>query len=254
MGPLAVRIYLTGRLDVELGGVRLPARSFPGRQGRRAFAYLACERARPVPRAELADAIWAEALPPAWESALSAVLSKLRAALAAPGLPSPATITSAVGCHQLELPADAWVDLGAAAQAIDQAETALRRQQPLQAFGPACVASAVTHRVFLPGEDGAWIERQRTRLRGLRIRALDCLSDVWLANGEGTLAIEAARETIELEPFRETGYQRLMHALAARGDRAEALRVYERCRRLLADELGVDPSPQTEAVFLELLG
>jgi len=249
-----VRIYLTGRLDVELGGARLPARSFPGRQGRRAFAYLVCERARPVPRAELADAIWADALPPAWDSALSAVLSKLRAALAAPKLPNPPTITSAFGCHQLELPADAWVDLEAAVQAIDQAETALRRQQPLQAFGPACVVSAVTRRIFLPGEDGTWIERQRTRLRTMRVRALDCLADVWLANGEGALAVEAAQETIELEPFRETGYQRLMRAHAARGDRAEALRVYERCRRLLAEELGVDPSPQTEAVFLELLG
>jgi DNA-binding SARP family transcriptional activator len=181
-------------------------------------------------------------------------VSKLRAALAAPKLPAPPAIISAFGCHQLELPTDAWVDLEAAAQAIDQAETALRRQEPLQAFGPACVASAVTRRAFLPGEEGAWIERQRTRLRALRIRALDCLAEVWLANGEGALAVEAAQATIELEPFRETGYQRLMRAHAARGDRAEALRVYERCRRLLADELGVDPSPQTEAVFLELLG
>ena len=248
-----VRIYLTGRLEVERGTTTLQVRSFPGRQGRRAFAYLVCERARPVPRAELADAIWADLLPPAWDSALSALLSKLRTALATLHAPA-ATIRSEFGCHQLELPADAWVDVEASAQAIDEAETALRRQAPLQAFGPACVAAAITHRVFLPGEDGAWIERQRTRLRATRVRALDCLAEVWLANDEGALAVEAAQETIDLEPFRETGYQRLMRAHAARGDRAEALRVYERCRRLLADELGVDPSPQTEAVFIELLG
>ena len=37
------------------------------------------------------------------------------------------------------------------------------------------------------------------------------------------------------------------------GDRAEALRVFGRCRDLLRDELGTSPSPQTEALFLEIL-
>ena len=59
---------------------------------------------------------------------------------------------------------------------------------------------------------------------------------------------------MELEPFRESGYRRLMEAYAAAGDRAESLRVYERCRRLLADELGAYPSPETEAAYRALLG
>ena len=42
-----------------------------------------------------------------------------------------------------------------------------------------------------------------------------------------------------------------MHAAA--GDRAEALRVLGRCRELLRDELGISPSPQTEAVYLDIL-
>jgi len=44
-----------------------------------------------------------------------------------------------------------------------------------------------------------------------------------------------------------------MQAHAAAGDPAEALRVYERCRRFLADELGAYPSPESEAVYLGLL-
>jgi pentatricopeptide repeat protein len=59
---------------------------------------------------------------------------------------------------------------------------------------------------------------------------------------------------VELEPFRETGYRLLMRAHTEAGNPAEALRVYERCRRVLADELGTSPSPQTEAVYLDLLG
>ena len=44
-----------------------------------------------------------------------------------------------------------------------------------------------------------------------------------------------------------------MRALGAAGERGEALRVWERCRIALVEELGVDPSPETEAVYLELL-
>ncbi len=63
----------------------------------------------------------------------------------------------------------------------------------------------------------------------------------------------AVKEVLALEPFRETGYQLLMRAHAGAGNPAEALRVYERCRALLAEELGVSPSPATESLHLDIL-
>jgi DNA-binding SARP family transcriptional activator len=57
-----------------------------------------------------------------------------------------------------------------------------------------------------------------------------------------------------LDPYRETGYVRLMRLHMSRGNRAEALRVYEQCREILAHDLGVTPSSQTEAVYREVLG
>jgi DNA-binding SARP family transcriptional activator len=62
-----------------------------------------------------------------------------------------------------------------------------------------------------------------------------------------------AQTDAALDAFRETAYQLLMKMHAAGGDRAEALRVFARCRELLRDELGVSPSPQTGAVYLEIL-
>jgi DNA-binding SARP family transcriptional activator len=76
---------------------------------------------------------------------------------------------------------------------------------------------------------------------------------VFLSNGEYTLAIEAARDAVDAEPFRETAYQLLMRAHAAAGNTAEALRTYECCRLLVADELGVDPSPSTRSVYEQIL-
>jgi SARP family transcriptional regulator, regulator of embCAB operon len=74
---------------------------------------------------------------------------------------------------------------------------------------------------------------------------------IWRTQSE--YAVKHAREAVAIEPFRETGYQLLMRAHAAVGNRAEALRVYERCRSLLSEELGVLPSSQTEAVYLDIL-
>ena len=84
--------------------------------------------------------------------------------------------------------------------------------------------------------------------------ALLCLGDVAVQTGRPADAVRCAGEAVELAPFRESGYRRLMEAYAAAGDRAESLRVYERCRRLLADELGAYPSPETEAAYRALLG
>ncbi len=85
------------------------------------------------------------------------------------------------------------------------------------------------------------------------MRSHECLSEPSLWHAEPEYAVKHAKEAVALEPFRETSYQLLMRAHAAVGNRAEALRVYERCRSLLSAKLGVPPSPQTEAVYLDTL-
>jgi branched-chain amino acid transport system substrate-binding protein len=79
------------------------------------------------------------------------------------------------------------------------------------------------------------------------------MRDASFGAGDFAEAVRHGEEVIRLEPFRESGYRRLMEAHAAAGNPAEALRVYEGCRRFLADELGAYPSPETEAVYLEVL-
>lgn len=240
-----LRLYLTGRLTVELGATSVDERRLPGRQGRRAFAFLALERARPVPIEELADAVWGTATPAgAWETALSAIVSKLRAALR----PFDARVTTAAGCYQLVLPADAWVDVEAARRALDEAEGHVRAARWREGWGPSNIAASIAARPLLAGVDAEWIARARASLRDVRVRALECLAAVASGNREHPLAAQLAREVVELEPFRETGWQRLMRALADGGNRAEALRAYAQCRDLIKKELGVTPSPETAAI------
>jgi DNA-binding SARP family transcriptional activator len=248
-----LRLYITGGIELEHPGGRVVERALPGRQGRRALAYLTVARGRPVARDALAEVVWGDGLPPAWEAALHALVSRLRGVLQQAGVMGDQGLIGEGGAYTLRLPPETWIDLEAAAAGLDEALGALRRGEPLRDFGPAAVAAAIARRPFLPGEEGPWIQRQRERLRETLVRAQDCLVEVFLANGEAALAVAMAGETVELEPFRESGYRQLMRAYAAAGDRAQALRVYERCRRLLAEELGVDPAPETEAVYLALL-
>lgn len=95
------------------------------------------------------------------------------------------------------------------------------------------MACSIAARPFLAGLDAEWISRTRQSLREKRVRALECLADVSLANGEHPMAAQLAREVVELETFRETGWQRLMQALARAGNRAEALRAYAQWRKVL---------------------
>jgi SARP family transcriptional regulator, regulator of embCAB operon len=228
-------------------------RRFAGRQGRLLFAYLVAEQARPVPRGELADALWGETPPATWEKGLSVLVSKLRALLTGNGVDGAAALTSAFGCYRLELPEGTWVDVLAAAAATKDAEAALAAGELEQAKIAGAAGESLVRDPFLPGDDGPWVEEKRREIADGRVRALTVLAEACLRSGEAAEAATWAAEIVALEPFRESGYRQLMEAHVAAGNRAEALRVYERCRRLLADELGAYPSPETEAVYRRLL-
>lgn len=244
-----MRIYLTSRVAVEEGGVvRIDERQLPGGHGRLTFVYLTHEHRRPVPRDELAEALWPAELPPAWDSALSAVVSKLRSLFRRADLDVPITITSSAGCYRLELPPNGWVDLEAAPASLHEAEGLLLAGQPRAAWSHANVAATIAQRQLLPGADAPWIDRLRARLVDTRVRALDCLAESYLANGEEGLAVRSATDSVELEPYRESGYRRLMRIHLELGNRGEAVRVFQRCRRILGSDLGIEPSQETRAL------
>lgn len=242
-----MRIYVTGRIAVEHGGGITDESRFPSRQVRLLFVALVTERARALSREELAHVLWDANLPPRWESALKALVSRLRRV--GIGL----SVESAYRCYQVRLPRESWVDLEAARHAIDEAEGAIRAGRERAAWGPASVAVAIAKRSFLPGESGSWVEAKRREVDDLCLRAMDAYAEIGLRILQPELSIQICEEILGREPYRESGYQRLMLAHAARGSRAEALQVFHRCRDLLRDELGVDPSPETESVYLKLL-
>jgi DNA-binding SARP family transcriptional activator len=246
------RIYLCGRVTVERRGRVLTEAALGGRQGRLLFAFLGTRRTQPVSKAQLIEAVWGLRTPPSVDTAINALVSKLRAALRELGLPSPYGVDTEAGTYQIAV-RSAWIDVDEARSAIDRAEGALRSDALASAWASANVAAAIARRPFLPDEERGWVEHQRAQLRRVWRRALLVLSAVSTRNREHALGIQHAAEVLAAEPFDEMACQALMHAHAVAGNRAEALRVYANCRKLFRDELGAEPSEQTRAVFLSII-
>jgi len=245
---LATRIQLCGRLVARIDERRVEE-SLPGAQGRVLFAYLILNRSRPSSRSQLVDVLWPEEVPTDPESALSALLSKLRRAVAPARLEGRSSI-------ELQLPADSWIDLEAAAEAIHRAESAVAREDWTDAWGPGRVAQHIAGRGFLPGESGPWIDEVRDRLQTIYVKALELTAQAGLCIGGTELdtAERSARALITRSPYRESGYRFLMEVLNRRGNTAQALTVYEELRKRLRDELGTSPGPVIQDVHRRLLG
>lgn len=235
-------------MRIELDGERIE-RGLPGRQGRLLFAYLLLERERWVSRKELMTLLWPDQQPPSAGVTLRALLSKLRAALGTDVV---------LGTRELriELGDQAWIDIEAAACAVDRAGEAIAEGALREAWSAAQVVLSIASKRFLPDDESDWTEEKRREVDDLRLLALERLARAALELGGSELvsAERAARAIMDAAPYRESGYLLLMQTLAARGDPAEAVRVYDRARTLLRDELGLPPARELRALNESLLG
>ena len=219
----------------------------PGRQGRLLVAYLAAHRAQSVERAVLLDALWPEDAADRG-GALTVLLSKVRSLLAPAEIRGRRTL-------QLVLPADSVVDLDVVMTSLHSAESAVALQDWRRAWPAALAAQYASRRRFLAEFEAPWIDEWRRELDVVYERSLACYAEACLGIGGTELpaAERAARRLVAHAPLAETGYRLLIRALAARGDVAEALAVYDELRHTLRGELGVSPCAATQALHARLL-
>lgn len=250
-----IRIQICGPLAIEYAGTVVREPGLPGRQGRRLWTYLVLNRRRPVPRDELATAMWGDAVPDAWDNSLNALVSRLRGVLRRLGAERGGlAVRGSGGRYTLELPDEAFIDFERGWRALLRAESALRAREYAACAAEALIARGIAGRGFLPGEDAPWIEVHRRALADTLVQATELSAEAELARGASRDAQRLAREVIDLDALRESGYRLLMRALAASGNGAQAVRVMDECRRALQSTVGAAPSKETERVFREVIG
>jgi len=94
-----------------------------------------------------------------------------------------------------------------------------------------------------------WAYAETEELRGKLAGALERLSDEYPASGEAEKAIPYARRLITLDPLNEASHRKMMEVYLQAGQHSAALKQYQTCEQILRKELGLDPQPETRALY-----
>jgi predicted ATPase/DNA-binding SARP family transcriptional activator len=217
----------------------------PGDLQRRLLSMLLLRRGSVVSTDRLVEAMWGDGAAPG-SAALHSHVSRLRKRIAGLGL----EFTG--GGYRLDVSADA-LDAVRFESAVSEA-VAVARHDPESASRMLDEALGWWRgRPYadLADDDDGLIEIER--LSEIRTRALEERLGTLIAVGRSPDAVADLEALVAREPLRERPRVLLMDALSTSGRRAEALRVYDAYRLVLAEELGVSPSPAIRARHDELL-
>lgn len=235
LGPVAV---IAGD-GAKLGGVK----------PRAILAYLALHAGRDITVSALIDAVWGEEAPDTVVNTLQVNVSALRRALA----PYRVAIDRTTGAYRLDI-APTEVDAHCFEGLVAEGRAALRGQRPERALELLTDALAMWRgRPFDGLESAPFVESVRPALEHARasaaIEQVECL----LRLGRFADAVTEAERVVAREPFDERAWAVLMTSCYWAGRQADALEAFQRARRVLADELGLEPGPDLVALERALL-
>ncbi|GAA5118500.1 BTAD domain-containing putative transcriptional regulator [Pseudonocardia adelaidensis] len=223
---------------VALGGPRQKA----------VLARILSGRDETVSAEQIVDDVWGERSADSTLASVHAYVSRLRRLLGGAAIPRLA------GRYQLDrgvvtVDADLFADdvsrgRAALARGADDAaaailEVALARWRGPDAFGPM--------------REAHFLAPLATRWEELRVLAAEALADAHARCGRSADDVALLQELAERDPLRESVAVRLVRALYAAGRQADALAAFECCRHTLAEQLGVDPTPELRRVHAAVL-
>ncbi|MBX9965689.1 MAG: AAA family ATPase [Burkholderiales bacterium] len=233
-----LRLHLLGTFELFTAD-GAPAAPLP-KKARALLAFVALARGRAVPREQLATLLWADTAEEQARASLRQALTAIRRAA-----PAVEADTETVLLAPSVSSVDVWDLEGFAAKSGD--DEALERA--LDVYRGELLAGL---RVDAPEFDD-WRSAEAERLRGVAANAGTVLVRRLNDRGEFARAAESAARLLAMEPLREDIHRHLMQLYVRLGRPADALRQYRRCRTLLAQELGVQPDPETEALHRSIV-
>lgn len=245
--PWPLKIYTLGQFELKKEDVPLPSSRKVQQKPLLMLKALIAMGGRDVAEERITDALWPESDGDLAHQSFSMTLSRLRRILG---------IEKAIQLREGRLTLDpryCWVDAFAFESRVAQTDAATHTggSCPKLSQGTCLAARAVSMYggSFLAKEVSyAWITAPRERLRSKFLRAVALMGRCLEGGGKWTEAVTAYRKGLEVDHLAEDFYRRLIHCHRRLGQEAEALGVYERCRKTLAAVLGIPPSPETEAL------
>lgn len=247
-----LRVRMFGRFEVWRGEEPIPESAWFTRRAKQLLKILLLARGKPVPSDQLLDWLWPHADPQRAAITLRSTVHALRRALE-PDRPARASryILARPPGYAADPEAPIWVDVWAFEDLLEAAARGAgaeeRRARLMEALA--------LYRDDLLIEDpyAEWALAERERLRERFIEAALDLAELLAAAGMPERGIPLCRRVLALDEFREPAYRALMRYQIAVGDVAGALSTYERCRQVLNEAFGAEPSPSTRALYEALL-
>jgi DNA-binding SARP family transcriptional activator/tetratricopeptide (TPR) repeat protein len=236
-----LRVRLLGELQVE--GCD-PSR-FRRRQVRTLLKVLALNHDQPVGLDRLIDCLWGDEPPDRPADHMSVLASRLRSVLGAE------RVRRTDAGYALEID---WLDLDALREYAAESDSRLAAGAHGAARAAAAAGLSLVRGQLLADEaDAGWAEIERSAADRLVAHLRQTAAAAAMAAGDWTGAAELANEVLLVDPFDELAVRVLMDALARSGRPASALATFAAARVRLAEELGVSPSAETEALHTSIL-
>lgn len=217
----------------------------PGGRQRILLGLLTVHVGEDMRSGRLIDALWGDALPVNPDNALQQLIAALRRLLGD-------VVRTVPGGYRLDVPVDA-IDARRFERFADEGHQALAHGEHERATRLLTEGLGLWRGDALSGFDGAWAVEEERRLAERRRAAQEDRIDAELAVGRHEDVVSELDRLVTANPLRERLRGQLMLALARSNRQTDALEVYDVGRRLLIDQLGIDPSPQLRRIHLEVL-
>ncbi|MFA9430716.1 BTAD domain-containing putative transcriptional regulator [Egicoccus sp. AB-alg2] len=247
----ALEVFLFGGFQLRRDGEAVAP--LPSRAARSLFAHLVLDRGTRHPRERLAAQFWPELPAARARRRLSHTLWQIQDTLGElpGGWDHLQTTSDAIA---LDRDAPCWVDVEEFERRLDHARAA--------SGGPARAATALPELEqavelyrgdFLAGHYDDWVLEEQQRLSQRYLDALTKLVAAARSSGAFEDALVYARRLTHQDPLREDAHREVMRLCMLLGRASDALRQYERCREVLAEELGTEPAAATEQLYQRIL-
>lgn len=246
-----LKIQTLGPFRVWLRGVEVGPRQWKREKVRRLLQFFIVHRRSPVPRDVIIDSLWPDASPEAAYRDFRVALKALRDVLE-PGRSryseSPFLLREG-SCYGLRTPENLWLD-------VEEFEGLIRKAQ--EAPNPVFLyleALELYKGDFMQEclyED--WCARERERLQVLFLEAGSRAARHFLNQKDYQRCLFWCRQILQTDPGHEESYRIMMEAHLAQGQKSLAVRVFQSCRYALEEELGVEPSEETLALYMAAAG
>jgi ATP/maltotriose-dependent transcriptional regulator MalT/DNA-binding SARP family transcriptional activator len=251
--PWPVKIYTFGRFEVLVNEKPV---QFTRKAQEKPMALLKAIVAlggRKVPSANIADALWPESDGATAQQSFATTLHRLRRIINVDD-----ALIYSQGMVSLN-PRLCWVDSWAVERAMSRIapllEENIRHRKDQANLSHEVEPALELYRGHFLSHDSheSWSIAPRERLRSRYIRNLTKYCTHLQSTGEHRKAVNWYSKALELENLEEELYQGLMLCYHEIGRKADALATYKRCRQVLGDVLGVEPSPETEKIMKTVL-